>query len=94
MHKTWDEKLSLIVRYIFIMPWCPANKLVWYIIIILSVHISGTANNTVSLSEVVTILKSNESSRMNLSAIFSILCIALFLLGNIFWARYKYRSLK
>ena len=31
---------------------------------------------------------------MNLSARFSILCITLFLLGNLFWGRYGYRSLR
>ena len=75
--------MSLIVRYIFITPLCPTNKLAWYRVTILAAHISGTASSAVSLSGVVTILKSNESSNMNLSAIFYTLCIALFLLGNL-----------
>ena len=79
MHKTWDEKLIINHEVCLITSWCPANKLVWYSAIILSVHISGTANSAVSLSGVVTILKSNESSKMNLSARFSTLCIAPFL---------------
>ena len=29
-------------------PWCPANKLEWYKVIILSVHVSGTARTAVS----------------------------------------------
>ena len=55
------KNLSLIVRYVFITPWCPANKLVWYSAMILSAHISGMANSTLSLSGVVTNLKNNES---------------------------------
>ena len=45
---------------------------------ILSAHISGTANSTVSLSDVVTNLNINESNKMNLSASVSTLCIAFF----------------
>ena len=40
----------------------------WYNVMILSVHISGTANSTVSLSGIVTNLNSNESNKINLSA--------------------------
>ena len=61
---------------------------------ILSVHTSGTANSAVSLFGIVTNLNSNESSKINLSAKVSTLCIALLLLGNLFWAKYQYRSLK
>ena len=61
---------------------------------ILSVHTSGPANSVVSFSGIVTNLNSNESSRMNLSVKVSTLLIALLLLGNLFCARYKYRSLK
>ena len=88
------KNFSLILRYVVITPWCPANKFVWYSTMVLSAHVSGMANSTVSLSGVVTNLKSNESSRINLSARFSTLHIALFLLGYLFWAKYRYRSLK
>ena len=71
-------------RYVFITPWCPANKLVWYNVMILSTHISGMANSAVSLSGVVTNLNNRESNRINLSAKVSILCIALLLVGNLF----------
>ena len=40
-------------------PWCPANKLEWYKVIILSAQVSGTARTTVSFSGV--ILNNSES---------------------------------
>ena len=61
---------------------------------ILSAHTSGTANSTVSLSGIVTNLNNKESSKMSLSAKVSTLHMALLLLGNLFCAKYKYRSLK
>ena len=61
---------------------------------ILSVHVSGTAKSAVSFLGVVTNLKSKESSRMYFSANASTLCMALLLLDSLFWARYRYRSLK
>ena len=56
------KNLLLIVRQILIRPWCPANRLERYSVIILSVHISGIANNAVSFAGVVTILNNNESN--------------------------------
>ena len=56
------KNLSQIVKYVFITPWCPVNRLEWYRLIILSAHISGMANNAVSFSCVVTDLNNNESS--------------------------------
>ena len=61
---------------------------------ILSVHISGTASSAVSISGVVTNLNNNESNKMNLSVSVSTLHMAILLLGNLFCAKYKYRSLK
>ena len=61
---------------------------------ILSAHISGTANTTVSLSGIVTKLNNKESSTMNLSASVSTLHMGLPLPGSLFWAKYRYRSLK
>ena len=46
------KNLSPIVKYVFITPWCLANKLEWYNVIILLAHISGMANNVVSFSDV------------------------------------------
>ena len=43
--------LSLIVKYVLILPWCPANKLESYSVIILSTHASGTVRTTVSFSD-------------------------------------------
>ena len=37
------KNLSPIVKYVFITPICPANRLELYNAIILSVHISGIA---------------------------------------------------
>ena len=56
------KNLSLIVKYVLMTPWCPANKLKWYKVIILSVNISGTVRTAVSFSGV--ILNNSESNRM------------------------------
>ena len=61
---------------------------------ILSAHISGIADNPVSFSGIVISLNSSESSKIYLSASASTLCIALFELGNLFYAKYNYISLK
>ena len=42
------KNMLLIVKYVFMTPWCPANKLEWYKVMILSVHVSGTARTAVS----------------------------------------------
>ena len=47
-------------------------------------HISGTANNAVSFSGVVTILNNKESSNIYFSANVSALQIAILVLGNLF----------
>ena len=73
-----------MVRYVFTEHWCPANKLVWYNVMILSAHISGMTNSAVSLSGVVTNLNSRESNKIKLSAKVCTLCIALLLFGNLF----------
>ena len=61
---------------------------------ILSAHVSGIANNAVSFSGIVISLNSSESNKTYLSAGASILHIALFELGYLFCAKYKYVSLK
>ena len=61
---------------------------------ILSAHISGIANNAVSFSQIVISLNSRESSKIYLSTSTSTLCIALLELGNLFCAKYRYKSLK
>ena len=70
-------------------PWCPANRLEWYSVIILSMHISGIASNAVSFSGVVTILDNNESNSIYFSAKIPTFWIAVLLLGTLFWARYR-----
>ena len=55
----------------------------------MSAHISGIARSADSVSGVVTNLNKKESRRRNFSASASTLCIALFLLGNLFSAKYR-----
>ena len=55
-------------------PWCPANKLEWYRVIILLAHTSGTASTAVSSSGI--ILNNSESNKMYHSA-----NISTFLIG-------------
>ena len=86
--------LSPLVKYDFIIPWCPANRLEWYNGIILSAHILGMANNAVSFAGVVTNLNNYESNKINFSTNASTLQIAIFVPSNLFWAKYKYKSLK
>ena len=76
------KNLSFIVKKVFMTPWSPANKLKWYRVIILSVHISGTASTAVSFSGV--ILNNNESNKMYHSGNVSTLLIAALELGNLF----------
>ena len=52
------------------------------------------ANTTVSLSEVVDILNNKESNNIYFPASISIFLITVLELGNLFWAKYKYISLK
>ena len=60
------KHLLLIVKYVFMTPWCPTNRLEWYRVMILSTHVSGTAGNTVSFSGL--ILNNRKTNRMYLSA--------------------------
>ena len=57
-------------------------------------HISGIASTAASLSGVVTNLNIKESSKTKLSANVSTFFIADLLLGNLFWDKNKYKSLK
>ena len=81
------KNLSLIVIYVLMPPWCPTNKLVSYKVIILSVHISGTARTAVSFSGV--ILNNSTSNRMYLSAYVSTFLIAALEVGNLFCDKYR-----
>ena len=63
-------------------PQCPANKLEWYKVIILLVHISETARTAISFSGV--ILNNSESNRMYLSANVFTFLIAALEVGNLF----------
>ena len=88
------KNMSFIVRYVFTTPWWPANRLVWYNAIILSMRVSGMANTDASLSGVVTNLNIRESSKTKLSASVMTFFIVDLLLGNLFCVRNSYRSLK
>ena len=69
------KNLLLIVKYVFMTPWCPANRLEWYRVMILSVHVSFS----------VVILNNKESNRMYLSANISTFLIAALEVGNLFY---------
>ena len=64
--------------------WCPANKLEWYRVIILSSQFSGTANTAVSLLGVGVIWNNNDSNKMYCSTNVSTILIAALELGNLF----------
>ena len=81
------KNLSLIVKYVLITPWCPANKLEWYKVIILSVHVFGTARTAVFFSGV--FLNNSESNRMYHSAHISTFLIAALEVVNLFCDKYR-----
>ena len=62
------KNLLLIVKHVFMTPWCPANRLEWYRVMILSAHVSGTARTAVSFSGV--ILNNRESNRITFLLMF------------------------
>ena len=66
------------------MPRCPANRLEWYKVIILSVHVCSIANTAISLSGVDITLNNNESNNIYFSANHSTFLIADLELGNLF----------
>ena len=76
MYQAWYKNLSLIVKFLFISSWCPANKLDWYKVIILLAHDSGICSNDFSFLGVVISLNSNESNNEYFSANVSNFCIA------------------
>ena len=80
------KNLLLIVKYVFMTPWCPANRLEWYSYD-LSAQVSRTARTAVSFSGV--ILNNRESSRMNLSANISTFLIAALEVSNLFCDKYR-----
>ena len=57
-------------------------------------HVSSITNTAVPLSGVDIILNSNKSNNMYFSARASTFHIADLAVGNLFWAKYKYKSLK
>ena len=73
-------------------PWCPDNKLLWYRVIILSMHVSGTSRTAVSFSD--DILNNNESNKTYFSANVSHFLITNLEDGSLFCDKYRYRSLK
>ena len=56
----------------------------------LSAHTSGIANSAISFSGEVVILNNKESHNIFLSVNISTFQIAVFVLCNLFWAKYKY----
>ena len=86
------KKLSLIVKYVFITPWCPVNRLVWYRVMILSMHVSGTTRTAVFFSGLT--LNNKESNRIYFSSSVYTLLIAILEKGSLFCDKYQYRSLK
>ena len=68
-------------------PWCPANRLEWFRVRILSVYISGTARTAVSYSGM--ILNNSGSNTMYLSTNISTFLIAALEVGNIFCDKYR-----
>ena len=49
MHQIWNKKSMTNSKVSFLTPWCPANKLEWYKVIIFSAHGSRIAKRAVSL---------------------------------------------
>ena len=66
----------------------------WYNAMILSTHIWGITNNAVSFSGVVPRLNYIESDRTKFSVNVSTFFMEDLLLGNLFWDKNRYRSLK
>ena len=73
--------------------WSPANHLELHNIIILLAQVSGIANSAVSFLGVVISLNNKESNKIYFPANISNFCIADLVLGNLFFARYKFKSL-
>ena len=84
--------LLLMVKYVYMTPWCPANRLKLYRVMILSVQVSDTARTAVSFSGV--ILKNRESNRMDLSTNIFTFLIVILEVGNVFCDKYRKMSLK
>ena len=57
-------------------------------------HTSGITNSAVSFSVVGIILNNKESNNIYLSAYVSTLQMTIFVQSNLFWAKYRYMSLK
>ena len=65
----------------------------WNVIILLA-HVSGIANSAVAFSGVITSLNNKNSNRIYFLPNVSIFHIANLVIGNLFCASYKYKSLK
>ena len=86
------KNLFLMIRYVFITPWCITNRLEGYSIVILSAQTSGMAASADLFSGVFIILNNNEFNKIYLSANISTFLIAVFVWDNL--AKYKHISLK
>ena len=62
-------------------------------VIILFAHTSSIAHSAISFSGIVTILNNKESNNIFFSVNISTFQITVFVLGNIFCAWYRYKSL-
>ena len=92
VYQVWNKKLIIDCKVCFdnTLVSCPT----WYKVMILSTQFSGMANKAISFSGVDIILNSKESSNIYFSANVSTFQIAILVLSNLFWAKYKYMSLK
>ena len=88
------KNLSSIVKYVFITPWYPVNKLEWYKVIICWHMFQELLIMLFSFLVVARSLSNMESNNIYFSANVSTFHIADLVLGNLFCARYKYKSLK
>ena len=79
--------LSLIVKYVFMTPRCPANRLEWYRVMILSAYVSGITRAADSFFGV--ILNNRESNKIYLSVDIFTFLIAVLEVGNLFRDKYS-----
>ena len=92
VYQIWYKELITNGQVSFITPWCPANKPLWYRVIIFSAHVSGTTRTVVSFYD--DILNNNESNKIYFSANVSNFLIANLEDGSLFCDKCRYRSLK
>ena len=87
MNLEW--KMYLLLWGKFLWPFGVLKIYLTDSVIILSVHISGIANNVASFSGVEIILNSKKSSNIYFVTNVSTFWNAVLVLGNLFWARFR-----